>query len=530
MSRLRALSTRAHITTRRFTNTYQWGDFKGSPKKMMEEFFDAHLYVANWGMRDLYLRLPATTLNLADIQDFLADGALEAWEAHGNTILHFSLNNESGGWDDDYEWGDDDEDYYDEDEYDIHDEDGYDIHDEDGYDIHDEDGYDYYDEEDDDDDEEDDDGGYGDEEDDEYGCGRRDYAGIWSSLDALLELRSELACGDLRALYLGWLGGVSARVSGDDGDDGDDDDGGDGGDDDDGGGDSGGGDADNADGVDDADDTALNDVEPPVPPGLGALTSEQLTLVRFLKIDGDVLAAAVAKSAPLKSDAVADKGAARRELEVLRAWVLSLPSAQKDAWIEKIAAVKSGMFSKMESGESESEEAIAELRRAYQNMRCAKARKLARADASWRHATERRTVGALLRCAGEIREARKKRKAEEAARAAAERARKAAEAREKHLDRQAAREHELWPAVQRHIAARLGTDYDMAVAILLDLRDLARRRGKDAQVAFVTQLCELKDAYSKRPALIRRIDGAFARNPGDTALPTLFPDADADKM
>jgi hypothetical protein len=479
MSQLRALSTRARITTRRFTNTYQWGNFKGNPKKMMEEFFDAHLYVANWGTRDLYLRLPATTLNLADIQDFLADGALEAWEAHGNTILHFSLNNENGGWDDDYEWGDDNEGYYDEDEYDIHDEDGYDC----------------YDEEDDDDD------GYGDEDDDEYGCGRHDYAGILSSLDALLELRSELARGDLRALYLGWLGGVSTRVSGDDDDGGDGDD------------DSGGGDADNAD------DTALNDVEPPVPPGLGALTSEQLTLVRFLKIDGDVLAAAVAKSAPLKSDAVVDEGAARREPEVLRAWVLSLPSAQKDAWIEKIAAVKSGMFSKMESGESESEEAIAELRRAYQNMCCAKARKLARTDASWRHATERRTVGALLRCVGEIREARKKRKAEEAARAAAERARRAAEAREKHLDRQAAREHELWPAVQRHIAARLGTDYDMAVAILLDLRDLARRRGKDAQVAFITQLCELKDAYSNRPALIRRIDGAFARNPG-TALPT----------
>jgi hypothetical protein len=495
MSQLRALSTRARITPRRFTNTYNWGDFKGSPKKMMEEFFDAHLHVADWGTRDLYLRLPATTLSLAAVRDFLVDGALEAWEAHGNTILHFSLNSENGGWDDDYEWGDDNEGYYDEDEYDIHDEDGYDCYDDDE----------------------------DDEDDDKYGCGGRGSAGILSSLDALLELRSELARGDLRALYLGWLGGVSARASGDDDDDGD---GGGGGDDDD-----DDADGDHTDNADDADNAASNDVEPPVPPGLSALTSEQLTLVRFLKIDEDVVAAAAAKSASLKSDAVADKDAARRELEVLRAWVSSLPSAQKDAWIEKIAAVKPGMFSESESGESESAEAIAELRCAYQNMHCAESRKLARADASWRHATERRTVGALLRCVEEIREARKKRKAGEAARAATERARRAAAAREKHLDRQAAREHELWPAVQRHIAARLGTDYDMAVALLLDLRDLARRRGKDAQVTFVTQLCELKEAHSRRPALIRRIDKAFAKSPEGTALPTQFPDADdADKI
>ena len=48
MSRLRALSTRATITPTRFCNFYTWGDFKGDPLALMEEYFDAFVYVTNW--------------------------------------------------------------------------------------------------------------------------------------------------------------------------------------------------------------------------------------------------------------------------------------------------------------------------------------------------------------------------------------------------------------------------------------------------------------------------------------------------
>ena len=33
---LRALSTRARITATSFTNHYEWGDFKGDPRRLME--------------------------------------------------------------------------------------------------------------------------------------------------------------------------------------------------------------------------------------------------------------------------------------------------------------------------------------------------------------------------------------------------------------------------------------------------------------------------------------------------------------
>jgi hypothetical protein len=55
---LRALSTRARITATSFVNSYEWGDFKGSPSLLIERMFDLHLYLSNWGSRRFFLRLP----------------------------------------------------------------------------------------------------------------------------------------------------------------------------------------------------------------------------------------------------------------------------------------------------------------------------------------------------------------------------------------------------------------------------------------------------------------------------------------
>ena len=58
MAELRSVSTRAVITSTSFTNHYEWGDLKADPLKLLEKYFDTFLYVANWGTRELYLRLP----------------------------------------------------------------------------------------------------------------------------------------------------------------------------------------------------------------------------------------------------------------------------------------------------------------------------------------------------------------------------------------------------------------------------------------------------------------------------------------
>jgi hypothetical protein len=70
---LRALSTRARITSTSFTNEYQWGNFKGDPQQLLEHCFDLHLYVANWGSRRLMMRLPCRLVGPAKLDAFVRD-------------------------------------------------------------------------------------------------------------------------------------------------------------------------------------------------------------------------------------------------------------------------------------------------------------------------------------------------------------------------------------------------------------------------------------------------------------------------
>ena len=71
MSELRKLSTRAEITTTSFTNEYHFGDFRGNPRSMMEKYFDAFLYYANWGTHWFMLRLPAKLVDVKAMKTVL---------------------------------------------------------------------------------------------------------------------------------------------------------------------------------------------------------------------------------------------------------------------------------------------------------------------------------------------------------------------------------------------------------------------------------------------------------------------------
>jgi hypothetical protein len=42
---LRAISSRARITATSFVNSYDWGDLKADPLKLLERYFDLFLYV-----------------------------------------------------------------------------------------------------------------------------------------------------------------------------------------------------------------------------------------------------------------------------------------------------------------------------------------------------------------------------------------------------------------------------------------------------------------------------------------------------
>src|SRR5207248_4201379 len=55
---LRDLSSRAEITSRRFVNVYNYGDFRGHPEEVLARYFEAFLSLARWGTSRPGLPLP----------------------------------------------------------------------------------------------------------------------------------------------------------------------------------------------------------------------------------------------------------------------------------------------------------------------------------------------------------------------------------------------------------------------------------------------------------------------------------------
>ncbi len=87
MAELRAISTRAEISPTRFWNEYQWGDLKADPAKLMERFFDAHVYFANWGTHRLMLRMPKARVELKALKPFFVGGHAARLTSVGEYVL-----------------------------------------------------------------------------------------------------------------------------------------------------------------------------------------------------------------------------------------------------------------------------------------------------------------------------------------------------------------------------------------------------------------------------------------------------------
>ena len=91
---LRSISTRAEITATRFVNEYQWGDFKGDPRKLMERYFDAFLYLANWGTRRLMFRLPRGVLDSKTAERYCYTDTASLIETGSHLILSLYVDRE----------------------------------------------------------------------------------------------------------------------------------------------------------------------------------------------------------------------------------------------------------------------------------------------------------------------------------------------------------------------------------------------------------------------------------------------------
>jgi hypothetical protein len=216
---VRQLSTRARITATSFTNEYHWGDFRGDPGELMRRYYDAHLYLANWGTRHIMLRLPRTLLSPKVAGRYSVDGRVDVTAARESVILGLTSEDDSGEW----------------------------------------------------------------------------VEGAEDSLPAIAGVRSELAAGDLRGLYLAWLSAYGGWER-------------------------------DEDAFGDEDEDV---VEPPVPAGLGSLTAPQRALADFLRVDADLLAVA-AQASPELPEVREDPGA-------LAAHIAGLPGGEKDRLLLLVA-------------------------------------------------------------------------------------------------------------------------------------------------------------------------------------------------
>jgi hypothetical protein len=187
---------------------------------LVERYYDAHLYVTNWGTHQVMFRLPRNLLDPEVVEDYDVGDQLSAWVTDEFIVLDFTSEDDAGEFDFD--------------------------HDPD------------------------------------------------TLLSAIVGVRTELASGDLRPLYLAWLAAYGAWERDEDTFD------------------------------RDADD----DLEPPVPPGLRTLTAAQRALADFLRLDDDLLAIAAQTSPPI--DGAAD------DPGELAAWVSRLPVGKKDRLLARV--------------------------------------------------------------------------------------------------------------------------------------------------------------------------------------------------
>ena len=255
------------------------------------------------------------------------------------------------------------------------------------------------------------------------------------ALSALIPIRTQLAGGDLRALYIGWLRCAQTGELEDE------------------------------------------QLEPPVPPGLGELDGSLERLVDFLRVDAELLDVAAAASSPLHVQTLTR--------EAIRTWIAGRPGAEKDAWLEQfIAADDPALATELQ-------------------------RRIAGRNVAVPAAGTARTVGALCDAA---QKASEKRQREANARAEAERQRRdheAAVARSKYLTNLAREEPAVWAEIETLIATKQPASYDRAASLLVDLRDIAAARGGDSE--FHARLHALRTQHQRKPSLLSKIERAGLR-------------------
>ncbi len=90
-------SSRTNPTSTQAIFSYSYGDFPKSPEKVVEQYFDAMLCVANWGTKRLIFRLPRTIINEEVLDQYCFSETVTISTSKDYLILDICFNDEEGG-------------------------------------------------------------------------------------------------------------------------------------------------------------------------------------------------------------------------------------------------------------------------------------------------------------------------------------------------------------------------------------------------------------------------------------------------
>ena len=91
-----ALSSHIEVSGMQASVSYNWGDFKHDPIRVLAKYFDAYLYFANWGSYDLAFSFPKGLIDAAALEIYFDEEHINIREIEGKLVLKFEKNDEDG--------------------------------------------------------------------------------------------------------------------------------------------------------------------------------------------------------------------------------------------------------------------------------------------------------------------------------------------------------------------------------------------------------------------------------------------------
>ncbi len=96
MDELRGISGRADISPTRFCNTYNYGDLKERPERMLAEYFDLFVYVSNFAYCRFIVKLPKRVIGQQYLEQFFPGENSQVRTAGENWLIEFCYSDEDG--------------------------------------------------------------------------------------------------------------------------------------------------------------------------------------------------------------------------------------------------------------------------------------------------------------------------------------------------------------------------------------------------------------------------------------------------